>query len=139
MKTVAEIAKMLDGQEYGRHFPPGEAVRAAKDAGAVICYGASDDLVELTGKWDDETGAPGVVALGEDGILTPECPDDRCPHEIARKVKAPQLKVIWHDKGNPCWTIETAIPHETFQLMEDGEVFGVGIVFSVDAVKALLP
>jgi hypothetical protein len=139
MKTVAEIAKMLDGQEYWIQFPSPDVVQAAEEAGVVICYGASDDLIELDGAWDDETGAPGTVALGDNGFLTPECDDDRCPHEKARKAKAPRIKVIWHDKGNPCWTIETAIPHETFRLMEDGEVFCVGIVFAVKDVAVVKP
>jgi hypothetical protein len=139
MKTVAEIAKMLDGEEYGHHFPSPDVVLVAKESGIVICYGASDDLVELDGAWNDEAGAPGTIALSDDGILNPECDDERCPHEAARKAKSPQLKVIWHDSGDTCWTIETSIPHETFRIMEDGEVFGVGIVFAVKDVASAKP
>ncbi len=40
------------------------------------------------------------------------------------------LKAVWDDTGNPCWTYETDIPHETFEIYEDGELFCIGIVFS---------
>ena len=46
-----------------------------------------------------------------------------------------EVKAVWHDKGGPCWTFETDIPHETFTVMEDGEPFCVGIVFSMEALK----
>jgi hypothetical protein len=33
------------------------------------------------------------------------------------------------------WGYETTIPHEKFNLMEDGEVFCLGIVFSINDLK----
>lgn len=136
MKTVAEIAKALDGLEYGRAFPPDDIVREAKAAGIVICSGASDDLFEAYGAFRDETGAPGTICFDPDGcgLLLQECDNDRCPHEARRRKTAPQVALRWHDKDGPCWTFETAIPHEKFRLMEDGEVFCEGIVFAVDAI-----
>jgi hypothetical protein len=35
------------------------------------------------------------------------------------------------------WKIQTDIPHETFDIMEDGELFCRGVVFHVDDVKAV--
>lgn len=43
-------------------------------------------------------------------------------------------EVIKGGTGNPCWSFETEIPHETFRIYEDGEdneLFCVGIVFSI--------
>ena len=127
MKTTKEIAEALDGIEYCSSM--GDVAAMAKASGIVICYGASDDLVEFEGAIHDETGAPGVVHLTDTWILQRICDDDRCPHEIALRKSAPRIRAIWHDKDGPCWTFETAIPHEKFKMMEDGEEFCVGIVF----------
>jgi len=45
--------------------------------------------------------------------------------------KATEITAVWHDEGFPCWTIETVIPHETFNLYEEGKLFSVGIVFDI--------
>ena len=58
-----------------------------------------------------------------------------CPYFAREREKAKTIKAVWHDKGGPCWTFETDIPHETFTVMEDGEPFCVGIVFSMEALK----
>lgn len=44
---------------------------------------------------------------------------------------------MWHDGGCPCWTFETDIPHETFTIVEDGEIWCVGIVFSMKFLAPL--
>lgn len=97
-----------------------------------------DDNVELCGAINDEVGAYNgtTVYLTPDGILQePECGRDDCPHFAREREKARTVKAVWHDKGGPCWTFETDIPHETFTVMEDGEPFCVGIVFSMEALK----
>jgi hypothetical protein len=132
MKTTKEIAQLLDGIEYPPRIK--DEAQLAKDASIVICYGASDDLVEFEGAFSDEASGPGEVYLQADGLLQRQCDDDRCPHEIAARKAAPRISAIWHDKDGPCWTFETSIPHETFRIMEDGEVSCVGIVFRVEDI-----
>ena len=33
------------------------------------------------------------------------------------------------------WSYETDIPHETFKIWEDGELFCIGLVFSIEDIQ----
>lgn len=132
--TAKELAEMLSGRKYGMEITSEEA-RAAKDAGLVVVYGYSDDKVEFCGAINDEAGAYNgtTVYLTPNGILQePECGRDDCPYFDREREKARTIKAVWHDEGGPCWTFETDIPHETFNIYEDGELFCVGIVFRAE-------
>ncbi len=135
--TAKELAEMLSGREYGWVLTPGED-RGAKATGLVVVYGYSDDNVEFDGAIRDEVGAYNgtTIHITPAGILrTPDCDRDDCPYFAQEREKAKAIKAVWHDKGGPCWTFETDIPHETFTINEDGEPFCVGIVFSMEALK----
>ena len=135
--TAKELAIELNGREYGMEISKDEE-RQAADAGLVVAYGYSDDNVELRGAIDEEVGAYNgtTVYITPDGVLQgPDCGQDDCPYFAREREKARTVKAVWHDKGGPCWTFETDIPHETFTVMEDGEPFCVGIVFSMEALK----
>lgn len=134
--TMKEFAQMLSGREYGTEITKDEE-RQAADAGLVAVYGYSDDNVELAGAISEEVGAyeGTTVYLNKDGLLTKpscECDTDECPYLKKAIQAAKSIKAVWHDKGDPCWTFETDIPHETFNIYEDGELFCVGIVLSVE-------
>lgn len=134
--TAKEFAAGLSGRDYGNEITPFEEKRA-KELGLVVVYGYSDDNVEFRGAIDDEVAAfNGItVHLNKGGLLfvpSPECTSDECPYLRQAMQSAKSIKAVWHDGGNPCWTFETDIPHETFNIYEDGELFCVGIVFSVE-------
>ncbi len=132
--TAKELAEQLNGRDTGEEMEWGEA-QDAKAAGLVVMYGYSDDNVELCGAINDEVGAYNgtTVYLTLDGVLQePDCGQDYCPYFAREREKAKTVKAVWHDDGNPCWTFETDILHETFNIYEDGELFCVGIVFSAD-------
>ena len=139
--TAKELAEMLSGREVGEEIVMGEE-RDIKDAGLVVVYGYSDDNVEFCGAINDEVGSydGGTVYLTETGILESpscECAEDcNCPYFDAARKKAETIKAVWHDEGVPCWTFETDIPHETFNIYEDGELFCVGIVFSMEHLRS---
>ena len=131
--TAKELAEMLSGRKYGMEITSEEA-RAAKDAGLVVVYGYSDDNVEFAGAIDDEVGAyeGATILLTPAGVLQePDCGMDDCPYFAKEREKARTIKAVWHDEGSPCWTFETDIPHKTFTIMEDGEPWCIGIVFSM--------
>jgi hypothetical protein len=132
MTTTAEIARALDGIEYDASMK--DVAALAKESNIVICYGASDDLVEFEGAIHDETGGPGDVHLTDSGLLQWRCDDDRCPHELEIRKRSPRICAVWGAKDGPCWTFQTTIPHEKFKIMEDGDVFGVGIVFRFEDI-----
>lgn len=134
--TMKEFAKMLSGREYGMELTKDEE-RQAADAGLVVAYGYSDDNVELRGAIDEEVGAwdGTTIRLTKAGVLQgPACDSAEncdCPYFAAAKNAAKTIKAVW-GAGGVSWTFETDIPHETFNIYEDGELFCVGIVFSVE-------
>ena len=142
--TPKDIAERLDGIEYdGRTFYSKVDVIAAdaKQHGIVIVYGASDDLMEFEGAFRDELGAPCEAKIG---IAGPAQPWEEVNHEDideARKYFEREREAKWSIESLWCkepgisWTFETDIPHETFNIMEDGEVFCRGIVFSLNDLQ----
>lgn len=132
--TIKEFAEMLSGREYGMEITSIEFDRAAI-AGLIAVYGYSDDNVEFAGAIDEEIGAynGATIYLTPNGIIQePDCDRDDCPYFTKEREKAKTIKAVWHYESRPCWTFETDIPHETFNIYEDGELFCVGIVFSVE-------
>ncbi len=131
--TAKELAATLSGREYGMEIGPGEERKAQVD-GLVVVYGYSDDNVELRGAIDEEVDAFNgtTIHITRHGLFyEPGCGIVDCPYCAVARKEAKTIKAVWHDEGGPCWTFETDIPHETFNVMEDGEVFCVGIVFSM--------
>lgn len=133
--TKEELATLLNNREYRREVPD-DLGRIAAENGLVIVFGASDDLCEFRGAINDEFGAweGATVPLNKDGIITNECDDDRCPYYAKKKEKAAKINAKWCD-GDIAWTFGTDIPHTTFNIYEDGEIFCRGIVFSLDDVN----
>ena len=116
--THQEFAKMLSGREYGMEITP-EETKLAKEHGLVVVYGYSDDLVEIKGALSEEFGA-------EDGAKL------SFTYYQREKALAKTIEALWRaPAASSPWTFKTDIPHSTFRIMEDGEVFCVGIVFSM--------
>lgn len=134
--TAKELAESLNGREYGMEIDQLEATEARK-SGLVVVYGYSDDCMELEGAITEEFGSyeGGKCYVTKDGLVgEPECDSKDCEYyrKYLRASGAKVIKAVWHDEGNPCWTFETEIPHETFNIYEDGELFCVGIVFRLE-------
>jgi len=139
-KTENEIAKAIEQQ--------------AKENGLVIVYGASDDLMEFRGAINDEGDCydGGEVFFTKKGCLhnQEECEEAlETLKENGYDVSSLELSVnkitaLWcpdkiHSLGgdykNVSWVYETDIPHEKFNIMEDGEIYCIGIVFSINDLK----
>jgi hypothetical protein len=138
--TPQELADILNGREYSEEITRDEQ-RAAKAAGLVVVFGASDDLVELRGAIDDEAGAYRGSTLRVDakGLL----PDwdsldkddiDDCRDYFQREAGAKTVTAHW-DRGGYSWTYSTNIPHAVFDILEDGEKYCQGIVFRLADVE----
>ena len=132
--TAKELADMLNGREAGGEVVWGEE-RDIKDAGLVAVYGYSDDNVEFSGAINDEVGAynGATIYITTAGVLKePDCDRDDCPYFAKEREKAKTIKAVWNDNfGGPAWTFETDIPHETFTIVDDGEPWCIGLVFSM--------
>lgn len=129
MNTLKEFAQKLNGVEYMEI--PNELLTYAKENGIVIVSGASDDLCELEGAVRDEFGCydGGTGYLDEKGNVCDELKSENTYKRIT---------AIWCGEGDDgfTWTYNTDIPHEDFEMFDDGEKYCRGFVFYLDSLKA---
>lgn len=136
--TAKEMAEKLNGCQYGNEITRDEA-QLAKESGLVVVYGYSDDNMELDGAIREEIGCYGggsVYFTGSGLLEDPHCNEkEGCRYFRAAKKDSKEIKAVWCAPGKAAWTYETDIPHETFNVYEDDDLFCVGIVFSLEDLK----
>ena len=144
--TPKELADALNGVEYSTvALLHGDLLmQCAKAAGLVIAYGYSDDLLEFDGAIYDEAGAPDTVVLIDTEGLLPSFEaaredEEDCRRYFERKLNAREIEAIWRHRPSgemdgPHWILKTDIPHESFMIVEEGEPFSRGIVFSLSSI-----
>lgn len=136
--NAEQLANKLNGIEYGDRILP-EDIQFAKDNNLVIVTGYSDDNVEFEGAIYDEVSAYDgtTVAIDQDGIIE-ECDEacDHCPQE--QKIEKATNKIVaeWDSNGYS-WFIkaEGNIKPYYFDVLEDGEKFCRGLVFSLNDIS----
>jgi len=135
--TKEELAARLNGSQYPVHRAITSDLRqAAKAAGLVIVYGASDDLMEFDGAVYDEVGCydGGTVRVDARGVLPyRDCleTDEEIVQYTARKQTARAIEALWCKVVGYSWPYKTDIPHATFEVVEDCEPYCRGIVFAL--------
>lgn len=126
-----KFAQRLNGRQIGHEISTDEQAEA-KEKRLVVVFGYSDDCAEFRGSIYDEVGI-GEINLTSNGKLL-----DRGQLEgllrlqedgLAREVG---IRVITAKFTNEGHSYETDIPHAPFEIMEDGELYCRGIVFSID-------
>lgn len=145
--NIKEWAGKLTGIEYPS-YELNEAHDDLKADGIIAVYGSSDDLVEFRGIIGEEVGAyEGAtvrIAVTENGELKVFDEDENQETaEFNKKQIANMAKVeaIWcpEEDGQvfASWLIQISddIPHETFDIMEDGELFCRSILIHVDSIR----
>lgn len=140
--NTKQLADLVSGQQYPFRMPA-ELDSQAKESGLVVVYGSSDDLMEFRGAINDEIGAwNGTVAfVDRHGLLADFDRILASGHDIQNKLRnyfkregsGIAIKAVWGALPYS-WTYETRIPHDTFEIVEDGEPFCRGIVFSLTAL-----
>jgi len=146
--NLKEWAEKLNGREIGDEVISAEAKQMVSE-GVIVAFGASDDLLEFRGVLYEECGAYGGTNVriyktsdGKINILL-DADIDEVPdflHELVDKQisRMPIIKAAWcPDELDTSWLIETSIPHETFDIYEDGELYCRGIVFHADNVPTV--
>lgn len=133
-----DFSQRLDGRQYGNVISK-EEKREAGDHGLVCVYGLSDDIMMLVGVIHEEIGCYDgtIVYLTDEGLLVNQCDCDDCPYFAGLKKSAIPIRAVWCD-GEWEWRYETQIPHETFQVFEDGDKYCLGIVFRLSDVGELI-
>ena len=136
--NAKELAAKLNGREYLHEITRGEA-ELAKASGLVVVYGASDDLIEFRGAIRDEGGAPGDVLIDTKGVLpswdSASESEESAQEYFEREAKSRTVEARFAEESNYTWIYKTDIPHETFEIVEDGEPYCRGIVFNIGDIS----
>ena len=129
--TKEQFAKLLDGREYHAEITKEECI-IVRDSGLVVVFGYSDDNTEFRGAIDEEVGSwdGTTIYLDAKGIFE-ECDCD-CIHYKRAKYDSKTIRAIWCPPSGGSWAYATDIPHETFKIYEDGELYCEGIVFAME-------
>ena len=135
--TPQQFAAMLHGREYRREMTRAEEDQA-KELGLVVVFGASDDLIEFRGAIRDEGDCynGGTIKIDAKGIL-PDFDNIEDEEEMAdyfkRKYTCAYIEAVWSPEEPYCsWIYKTEIPHATFNIGEDEDLYCVGMVFSIN-------
>ena len=147
--TKEKLAELLNGREYGNEITK-EEEQIAKESGLVVIFGASDDLVEFRGAIYDEIsaydGGSALLVKKKGGKIDVMSEDDfkelqEIMDDKELDFELPKVEVVaeWCPEDLECsWRIKSDVPHATFEIMEDGELYCIGIVVSiVDISNAL--
>lgn len=134
--TKELLAMALHGREYPFALTDEEQAQAAT-AGLVVIFGSGDDSFEARGAFAGQQYVydHGTVLIDSKGLLPErgnidddaELRDFFVREPLAKKVDA----IFGTVAPEPSWTYSTALPHATFEIIEDGEVYCRGIVISV--------
>jgi hypothetical protein len=133
---IKKFAYILTGREYPFDLSREEKL-TAKEEGFVVVYGASDDLMEFDGAEYDEFGCygGGTAYVDKDGLIDNGCGKYDEYETMKRKETAKTIEAIWCPKGiNANWIYKTEIPHETFKIMVDDDLYCIGLVFDLKEV-----
>ena len=138
-KAIAHIKGVLQGTEYPNNVSAEDEIYAEYHGIVIVC-GESDDIMAFYGAIREEFGCygGGTAYITKEGLITPSS----CDCEYAKKwfdqqkETAKKITGVWcEDKQDNApvisWTYETEIPHETFEVMEDGDIYCVGIIFAL--------
>jgi hypothetical protein len=140
--TKEELAARLHGREYREEITIDES-RAAKAAGLLVAFGASDDLLEVRGVANEEVGAweGGAYALAATGRFI----EDRDDHDdLVNAGWTPPIAVLtltaeWCPEGfDGSWRITASAPFASFDIIEDGELFCRGCVVDFRALASAM-
>ncbi|QII69955.1 hypothetical protein G8C41_03705 [Apibacter sp. B3706] len=144
-----ELAQLLNGRQYGDEMTDEEQLQAKKN-GLLVCFAASDDLLELRGIIHSGAGVyeGGCVLLykNKDQKITflyesdyDEFSDifDKNGYPISLRMLP--IKAEWCPEELACsWLITTDIPHATFDIYDDEELYCRGIVLELSDIENYL-
>ena len=125
-EEVKILAASLNGSDYGCETDNAADMAFAKDKSMVVVYGYSDDCAELDGAVQDEISCynGGAFWIDAKGRVSD-----------TEKAGYKKVEAVWCGPSGASWEYQTDIPHETFNVYEDGELYCVGIVFCLNDIE----
>jgi hypothetical protein len=126
--TAEDFAKKLDGREVGNEITEAERDEA-RNSGLLVVFGYSDDNVEFSGMFEDECSSVGEIFFTRTGLIGRhvDCECEFCGFKDATKT-AFSLESKFGTQG---WMFKTKLPHFKFKVMDDGIVYGEGLVIQL--------
>lgn len=131
-----QTAHKLDGTQYGETITF-EFENFAKENGLVIVCGSSDDVTDFYGAINEEMSAyrGRTHIFTKDGIF-PDEDQMEALNELKINLPLNKIEAVWSPKEPECsWIFKTDIPHSTFNVMEDKNLYCIGIVFHINDLK----
>ena len=144
-----KLAQLLNGRQYGEEMTFEEEIQA-KINGLLVCFGYSDYLLEFRGIM-----SKGICIYGEGCIFLYKNKDQKIA--FLEEPNYDELSKIFYQKGLPIslkmlpikgewcqkelncsWLITTDIPHATFDIYDDGELYCRGIVLELSDIENYL-
>lgn len=142
--TKEELAALLNGREYRNEITQQEATQA-KNAGLLVIFGASDDLIEFYGAFTDEGDCynGGKFKIHRKGFLGSHegCECEYCGYKAVAE-KCADLEAEWcghRGADGYSWTYKTALRYAAFDIMDDGEKYCRGIVITAADLPEITP
>lgn len=136
-KFVSSLGQVQIGEEISN-----AEIKNAKDQGLVVVYGYSDDNAEFRGAMTGEASCydGGHIDFNARGKFFSEDILEDIENLflegfIDKIPEVNRITAVWCAKDCPAWTYVTDIPHATFDVMEEGEVWCRGIVFHISDLK----
>ena len=134
--AASVLAARLNNRGYLSEMTKDEE-KDAKAANLVVVFGYSDDNIEFRGAVNDELGCwCGGSSNHRDFYISREGfvranEDDKPLNATGERL----IRAFWCDfSTGASWSYQTNIPHETFNIYEDGELFCIGMVFSLNDI-----
>jgi len=139
MITKEELAKKLNGRQYGKEITRDEE-NEAKESGLVVVFGQSDDLIELRGAIYDELDMyeGGDIVFDKNGLLVNESDNEECPYFLEKIKNAKKIRALWSDKcWDAAWSFESLDIKDMakFNIYEGDELYCEGLIFSIEELK----
>ena len=120
---IDELCAMLNNRQY-REETTKEIEKFAKENNLIICFGASDDLLELRGLIDDEFDAYDGTTI----YINPQTKKV----EVEETNETPYyIELKWGETKDCSWTFDTNLKHKTFNILEDEDLYCIGIVCEI--------
>ena len=145
--TSKELAESLNGREYRKETTP-EIIQLAKDNGLVIVYEYLHSITDFEGAISERIDSfeGGKIYFNKDGsnftdvngmaFLTYHKDKDEPDANMVESVWDENEKIMHEGTGlYYSWTFKTEVPHETFDIFDEGDPYCRGIVLSINDLK----
>ena len=144
-----ELAQLLNGRQIGKEMTYQEHLQARKN-GLLVCYGHSYDLLEFRGIiynrvsfYEGEDiflykNKDQKIAILEESNYD-EIKEILAGYNLGFILPKIPIKIQWCPKELDCtWLITTDIPHATFDIYDDEDLYSRGIVLELSDIENYL-